>query len=84
MARRARIRGKEEPCVEPLFGTYTPKVRWLQDSSGGNRGLWIGLGATEVTSRQNIQLEINESTVSRCTSGEKKDTNVEGRMEASG
>jgi len=84
MARRARIRGKEEPYVELLFCTYTPKVHWPQDSSGENRGLWRGLGAIEAISRQSTQLEINGGTVNRCTRGEKKDTNVEGRAEASG
>lgn len=84
MAQRARIRGKEEPCVELLFCTYTPKVCWPQGSSGGNRGLWRGLGAIEATSHQSTQLEINGGAVSRCTSDEKKDTNVEGRAEASG
>ena len=56
MARHARIRGKEEFCVEPLFGTYIPKVRWLQDSLSGNRGLSRGPGAIEATSRQSTRL----------------------------
>jgi hypothetical protein len=83
MAQRARIRGKGEPYVEPLFGMCTPKVRWLQDLSGGNRGLSRGPGAIEATSRQSTRLEIIGSVISRCTSGEKTDTNVEGRTAAS-
>jgi len=57
MVQRVRIRGKEQPYVEPLFGTYTPKVRWLQDSSGGNKGLLRGPEAIEVTSRRSTQLQ---------------------------
>ena len=84
MVQRVRIRGKGQPCVELLFGTCTPKVRSLQGLSGGSIGRPRGRGAIEATSRQSTQLEINGSMVSKFTSGGKKDTNVEGRVEASG
>ena len=56
MARHVRIRGKEELYVEQLFGTCTPKVRLLQDLSGGNRERSRDLEAIEATSRRSTQL----------------------------
>lgn len=72
MARRVHIRGMVEPYVEPLFGTCTPKVRWLRDLSGESRGRSRGPGAIEATSRQSTQLQSKESTVSRLLRGGEK------------
>lgn len=69
MAQRVRTLGRGEPYAEPLFCTYAPKVRWLQDSSGGNRGLSRGPGAIGVTSRQSTRLHVNGGTVSIRSSG---------------
>jgi len=84
MVRRVHIRGKEEPYVEPLFGTCTPTVHWLQDLSGGNRGRSRGLRAIEATSHQSTQLRIKESTVSRRPSDENKILTSKGGRQRQG